>query len=173
MAVVASTLTTIAVFLPLVFVDGIAGQLFPDQALTVGHRHRDFAVGVDDPDSDAELVEGPAAAGLPEEAAAEPWQPQSRWQKPVALRPSWCGGDDALELLRTGVAGGAPLPRRGCGGRPGDAQGQRHRHEAVRRCRTWLPAAAAGGVGPSRQGAGLAALAFVGTMALVPMLGAT
>lgn len=34
-AVVASTLTTIAVFFPLVFVDGIAGQLFKDQALTV------------------------------------------------------------------------------------------------------------------------------------------
>ena len=32
---VASTLTTIAVFLPLVFVEGIAGQLFRDQALTV------------------------------------------------------------------------------------------------------------------------------------------
>ncbi len=35
MAVVASTLTTVAVFLPLVFVEGIAGQLFRDQALTV------------------------------------------------------------------------------------------------------------------------------------------
>lgn len=35
MAVVASTLTTIAVFLPLVFVQGIAGELFRDQALTV------------------------------------------------------------------------------------------------------------------------------------------
>lgn len=35
MAVVASTLTTIAVFLPLVFVEGIAGELFRDQALTV------------------------------------------------------------------------------------------------------------------------------------------
>ncbi|HEY4583356.1 MAG TPA: efflux RND transporter permease subunit [Lysobacter sp.] len=35
MAVVASTLTTISVFLPLVFVQGIAGQLFRDQALTV------------------------------------------------------------------------------------------------------------------------------------------
>ena len=35
MAVVASTLTTIAVFFPLVFVEGIAGQLFKDQALTV------------------------------------------------------------------------------------------------------------------------------------------
>jgi HAE1 family hydrophobic/amphiphilic exporter-1 len=35
MAVTASTLTTVAVFFPMVFVDGIAGQLFRDQALTV------------------------------------------------------------------------------------------------------------------------------------------
>lgn len=41
MAVVASTLTTIAVFLPLVFVEGVAGELFRDQALTIA-----IAVGV-------------------------------------------------------------------------------------------------------------------------------
>jgi HAE1 family hydrophobic/amphiphilic exporter-1 len=35
MAVVASTLTTVAVFFPLVFVQGLAGQLIRDQALTV------------------------------------------------------------------------------------------------------------------------------------------
>jgi len=35
MAVVASTLTTVAVFFPIVFVEGVAGQLFNDQALTV------------------------------------------------------------------------------------------------------------------------------------------
>jgi HAE1 family hydrophobic/amphiphilic exporter-1 len=34
-AISASTLTTVAVFLPIVFVEGIAGQLFKDQALTV------------------------------------------------------------------------------------------------------------------------------------------
>lgn len=34
-AVVASTLTTVCVFVPIVFVEGIAGQLFTDQALTV------------------------------------------------------------------------------------------------------------------------------------------
>jgi HAE1 family hydrophobic/amphiphilic exporter-1 len=34
-AVAASTLTTVVVFLPIVFVEGIAGQLFKDQALTV------------------------------------------------------------------------------------------------------------------------------------------
>jgi multidrug efflux pump subunit AcrB len=34
-AILASTLTTLAVFVPLIFVDGIAGQLFRDQAMTV------------------------------------------------------------------------------------------------------------------------------------------
>ncbi|MBU3022740.1 efflux RND transporter permease subunit [Aestuariibacter sp. A3R04] len=34
-AIVASTLTTMAVFVPLIFVEGIAGQLFSDQAMTV------------------------------------------------------------------------------------------------------------------------------------------
>jgi len=34
-AVIASTLTTVAVFLPIIFVEGIAGQIFRDQALTV------------------------------------------------------------------------------------------------------------------------------------------
>jgi len=34
-AVVASTLTTVCVFAPIIFVEGIAGQLFADQALTV------------------------------------------------------------------------------------------------------------------------------------------
>ncbi|WOT03886.1 efflux RND transporter permease subunit [Shewanella youngdeokensis] len=34
-AIFASTLTTLAVFIPLVFVDGVAGALFSDQALTV------------------------------------------------------------------------------------------------------------------------------------------
>ena len=35
MAVTASTLTTVAVFFPLVFVEGVAGQLFRDQSLTI------------------------------------------------------------------------------------------------------------------------------------------
>lgn len=34
-AVIASTLTTVCVFVPIIFVEGIAGQLFNDQALTV------------------------------------------------------------------------------------------------------------------------------------------
>jgi HAE1 family hydrophobic/amphiphilic exporter-1 len=39
MAVTASTLTSIAVFFPMVFISGIAGQLFRDQALTVTYGH--------------------------------------------------------------------------------------------------------------------------------------
>jgi len=35
MAVTASTLTSVAVFFPMVFITGIAGQLFKDQSLTV------------------------------------------------------------------------------------------------------------------------------------------
>ena len=84
MAVVASTLTTIAVFLPLVFVQGIAGQLFRDQALTVA-----IAIGVSlvvamtlIPMLSA--LKGRPPLGFPEEAAPAHWQPQKRWQKPAA-----------------------------------------------------------------------------------------
>jgi HAE1 family hydrophobic/amphiphilic exporter-1 len=42
-AVTASTLTTIAVFFPMVFVSGLAGQLFRDQALTVTYALRRWA----------------------------------------------------------------------------------------------------------------------------------
>ncbi len=84
MAVVASTLTTIAVFLPLVFVQGIAGQLFRDQALTVA-----IAIGVSlvvamtlIPMLSA--LKGRPPLGFPEEAARAHWQPQKRWQKPAA-----------------------------------------------------------------------------------------
>ncbi|RPD88349.1 efflux RND transporter permease subunit [Luteimonas sp. 100069] len=84
MAVVASTLTIIAVFLPLVFVEGIAGQLFRDQALTIA-----IAVGV------SLLValtlipmmaslKGRPPMAFPEEAPHPQWHPDSRWQKPLA-----------------------------------------------------------------------------------------
>lgn len=85
MAVVASTLTTIAVFLPLVFVEGIAGQLFRDQALTVA-----IAIGVSlvvamtlIPMLSA--LKGRPPMAFPEEGSHPKWQPQSRWQKPVAM----------------------------------------------------------------------------------------
>ena len=84
MAVVASTLTIIAVFLPLVFVEGIAGQLFRDQALTIA-----IAVSV------SLLValtlipmlaslKGRPPLAFPEEPPHPQWRPERRWQKPVA-----------------------------------------------------------------------------------------
>jgi HAE1 family hydrophobic/amphiphilic exporter-1 len=84
MAVVASTLTTVAVFLPLVFVEGIAGELFRDQALTVA-----LAIGVSlcvamtlIPMLSA--LKGRPPMGFPEEPPHPRWEPGHRWQKPVA-----------------------------------------------------------------------------------------
>ncbi len=84
MAVVASTLTTIAVFLPLVFVQGIAGQLFRDQALTVA-----IAIGISLIVSMTLIpmlssLKGRPPLAFPEEAPHPQWKPESRWQKPVA-----------------------------------------------------------------------------------------
>jgi len=84
MAVVASTLTTIAVFLPLVFVEGIAGQLFRDQALTVS-----IAIAVSLLVSMTLIpmlssLKGRAPMGFPGEEPHPQWRPDSRWQKPVA-----------------------------------------------------------------------------------------
>ncbi|MGY1520455.1 efflux RND transporter permease subunit [Luteimonas sp. A482] len=85
MAVVASTLTTIAVFLPLVFVEGIAGQLFRDQALTVS-----IAIAVSLLVSMTLIpmlssLKGRAPLAFPDDEAPLPqWRPASRWQKPVA-----------------------------------------------------------------------------------------
>jgi len=84
MAVVASTLTTIAVFLPLVFVQGIAGQLFRDQALTVA-----LAIGISlvvamtlIPMLSA--LKGRPPMAFPEEPGHPKWQPTSKLQKPLA-----------------------------------------------------------------------------------------
>ncbi len=85
LAVVASTLTTIAVFLPLVFVEGIAGELFRDQALTVA-----TAIGIS---LIVSMTLIPMLSGLRDSAPMafqeeEPhpeWQPEKGWQKPVAI----------------------------------------------------------------------------------------
>ncbi|HEY9400646.1 MAG TPA: efflux RND transporter permease subunit, partial [Luteimonas sp.] len=84
MAVVASTLTTIAVFLPLVFVQGIAGQLFRDQALTVA-----LAIGISLVVAMTLIpmlssLKGRPPLAFPEEAPHPRWQPTSKLQKPLA-----------------------------------------------------------------------------------------
>ena len=84
MAVVASTLTTIAVFLPLVFVEGISGQLFRDQALTVSIAIAVSLLVAMTLIPMLSSIKGHAPLEFPEEAPADRWSPQRRWQKPVA-----------------------------------------------------------------------------------------
>ncbi|MBU8974643.1 efflux RND transporter permease subunit [Lysobacter sp. MMG2] len=84
MAVVASTLTTIAVFLPLVFVQGIAGQLFRDQALTVA-----LAIGISLIVSMTLIpmlsaLKGRPPMAFPEEAPHPRWEPKSKIGMPLA-----------------------------------------------------------------------------------------
>jgi HAE1 family hydrophobic/amphiphilic exporter-1 len=72
-AVTASTLTTVAVFLPLVFVKGISGQLFRDQALTVTFSLlASLAVALTLIPMLASLAARPAAEAITPGPAAEP-----------------------------------------------------------------------------------------------------
>lgn len=84
MAVVASTLTTIAVFLPLVFVQGIAGQLFRDQALTVAIAIAVSLVVAMTLIPMLSALKGRPPLGFPEETPHPHWQPGKNWQKPAA-----------------------------------------------------------------------------------------
>jgi len=84
MAVVASTLTTIAVFLPLVFVEGIAGQLFRDQALTVSIAIAISLVVAMTLVPMLSSLKGRPPLAFPEEPPHPRWQPAHRWQKPLA-----------------------------------------------------------------------------------------
>nr|MBP6748850.1 efflux RND transporter permease subunit [Xanthomonadaceae bacterium] len=84
MAVVASTLTTIAVFLPLVFVEGIAGELFRDQALTVA-----TAIAISLMVSMTLIpmlsgLKGKPPLAFPDEPPHPEWRPERTWQKPLA-----------------------------------------------------------------------------------------
>ncbi len=171
MAVVASTLTTIAVFLPLVFVDGIAGQLFRDQALTVA-----IAIAISLLVSMTLIpmlssLKGRPPLAFPEEPAHQPWQPDSRWLKPVAgsrrgvgTLVRWiCFGIawSVIRVWRGLVAVVGPVMRKASDVAMKPYAG------AERGYLKLLP----GALHHPGKVLGLAALAFVGTMALVPMLG--
>ena len=172
MAVVASTLTTIAVFLPLVFVDGIAGQLFRDQALTVA-----IAIAISLLVSMTLIpmlssLKGRPPLAFPEEPTHQPWQPDSRWLKPVAgsrrgvgTLVRWiCFGIawSVIRVWRGLVAVVGPVMRKASDVAMKPYAG------AERGYLKLLP----GALHHPGKVLGLAALAFIGTMALVPMLGA-
>ncbi len=171
MAVVASTLTIIAVFLPLVFVEGIAGQLFRDQAMTIA-----LAVGISllvsltlIPMLSALKARAPLA--FPEEAAHPQWRPDQRWQRPAAATGRGIGWAlrglffaIAWALVRAGrlLAALAGPPMR-TASRVAMAPYARAESGYLR----ILPAT----LGRPRLVLGVALVAFVATMALVPTLG--
>lgn len=172
MAVVASTLTTIAVFLPLVFVDGIAGQLFRDQALTVA-----IAIAISLLVSMTLIpmlssLKGRPPLAFPEEPAHQPWQPDSRWLKPVA--GSRRGVGTVVRWICFGIAWSVIRVWRGLVAVVGPVMrtasdvAMKPYAGAERGYLKLLP----GALHHPGKVLGLAALAFVGTMALVPMLGA-
>lgn len=171
MAVMASTLTTIAVFLPLVFVEGIAGQLFRDQALTVA-----IAIAISLVVSMTLIpmlssLKGAPPMAFPDEPSHPDWRPEQRWLAGGG-RAARRGCERALCVLRCGVGGGEGVARVEPRGGAGDAQGQRPGDGAVCPCRAWLSGDVAGGAAASLVGAGAGAAAFIGTVFLVPMLGA-
>ena len=172
MAVVASTLTTIAVFLPLVFVDGIAGQLFRDQALTVA-----IAIAISLLVSMTLIpmlssLKGRPPLAFPDEPAHAAWQPEKRWLKPVAsgrrgigALVRWACFGVAWAIIRVWrgvVAVVGPVMRKASDVAMKPYAG------AERGYLKLLP----GALHHPGKVLGFAALAFVATMALVPMLGA-
>ncbi|HEU5162522.1 MAG TPA: efflux RND transporter permease subunit, partial [Thermoanaerobaculia bacterium] len=98
MAVIASTLTTVAVFLPVVFLEGIAAQLFKDQALTVSFSLiASLAVSLTLIPMMAAMAGGRAATGV------EPTEPQGGKAR-RALRAIFTTGPARLiAWLRTGA----------------------------------------------------------------------
>ncbi len=172
MAVVASTLTTIAVFLPLVFVQGIAGQLFRDQALTVA-----IAIAISLVVSMTLIpmlsaLKGRAPMSFEDEPTHPAWTPEKRALKPVAAvnrgvaaGTRWSFFGIAWLVVRiwrglTRVVG--PVMRKA------SDVAMAPYARAERTYLRLLPAA----LSRPLLVAGLATAAFVATLAAVPLLGA-
>ena len=171
MAVVASTLTTISVFLPLVFVQGIAGQLFRDQALTVAVA---IAISLIVSMTLIPMLSALRSAGTdgyPEEPPRVT-PPASGWRRPFAAGRrgikavvGWLFFGFAflvVRLWRLLVAVVGPVMRRA------SDIAMSFYDPAERRYLKILPTA----LDRPLLVVGLAAAAFVATLAAVPMLGA-
>ena len=107
MAVIASTLTTVCVFVPIVFVEGIAGQLFGDQALTVT-----FSL----------MVSLAVAVTVDSDAGVAPRRPERERRRsakppPVAARADRPRGGSAPDRRGGPVPRDRGAPARGAGGR--------------------------------------------------------
>ena len=114
-AIVASTLTTIAVFAPIVFVHGIAGQIFGDQALTVVTSLLvSLAVAVF---FIPMLGSRPWLAGEHEVEGGADWNPRQWILAPRRLRELRARGGLGPAGPRAALHG-ARVPRRGAGRGP-------------------------------------------------------
>jgi len=172
MAVMASTLTTIAVFLPLVFVQGIAGQLFRDQALTVAIAIAISLVVAMTLIPMLSALKGRPPMAFPEEAPHPKWQPGSRLLKPVAAiehgigagtRGTFFGFAWVIVRIWRGIAAVVgPVMRKF------SDIAMAPYHRAERAYMKLLPAA----MGKPWLVLGSAAMAFALTLAVVPLLGA-
>ncbi|MEP6485352.1 MAG: efflux RND transporter permease subunit [Rudaea sp.] len=172
MAVIASTLTTVAVFFPLVFVQGVAGQLFRDQALTVTFAMLISLVVAMTLIPMLASLRGRSPIAYKEEEPSAGWQPTSKFGRGVkrVISPisktffRWIPRFFALVTLYVfGTIGSAVGKVLRAIGRvvlmPYNA--------AARAYHSFLPKALA------RPGAvlGCAALAFAASVALIPTLG--
>ncbi|OCG80538.1 efflux RND transporter permease subunit, partial [Xanthomonas euvesicatoria] len=172
MAVMASTLTTIAVFLPLVFVEGIAGQLFRDQTLTVA-----IAIAISLVVSMTLIpmlssLKGAPPMAFPDEPSHPDWRPEQRWLKPVAAGRRGAGA--SVRYAFFGAAWAVVKVWRGLSRVVGPVMRKASDlamapyARAERGYLGMLPAA----LRRPWLVLGLAAAAFIGTVFLVPMLGA-
>jgi HAE1 family hydrophobic/amphiphilic exporter-1 len=80
------------VFLPLVFVQGIAGQLFRDQALTVAIAIAVSLVVAMTLIPMLSALKGRPPLGFPDEPGQPSWQPTKTWQKPAKYAGRGAGG---------------------------------------------------------------------------------
>jgi len=107
MAVIASTLTTVAVFFPLVFVQGVAGQLFRDEALTVTFAMLISLVVAMTLIPMLSSLAGRSPLAYKEEERSPGWQPTGRFGKeiksittPVSKGIGWIPRTIAFALVR-------------------------------------------------------------------------
>ncbi|MFZ5516521.1 MAG: efflux RND transporter permease subunit [Candidatus Zhuqueibacterota bacterium] len=107
LAISASTFTTIAIFLPVVYIYGVAGQLFHDQAITVAFSLiASLVVALTllpmmscrfQPDSFLRTMERqPTTAGSPRKISSRPW----KWLVNPILWLAFYSGFGASQLLR-------------------------------------------------------------------------
>ncbi len=158
-AVIASTMTTVCVFVPIVFVEGIAGQLFGDQALTVT-----FSLAVS---LLVALTLIPMLASREFRSASEAETPAFQTRAGRFVGRALSGAGRGVRFVGSGIGKGVDLLVRALLWLP--SRLFRLAHDAV--VRAYPPTLNAALKHPFRIGT-VAALFFAGALLLFPRLGA-